>query len=97
VDFYQQTVKKIQEKGTDSEERSRRLKDAELVAKKAADTKGRKEAVLGDDGKGGEDAVTVKAKASQIAQDVMDELNAILKRSPSMHTTLSLALMKLEF
>jgi glutaredoxin len=85
VDFYQQTVKKIQEKGTDSEERSRRLKDAEL---EAADTKGRKEAVLGNS------ATTAKANpeagASQIAQDVTDELNAILKRSPSMHTTLSL-------
>ncbi|KAI9763951.1 MAG: hypothetical protein M1840_008985 [Geoglossum simile] len=83
VDFYQQTVNKIQEKVTDSEERSRRLKDAELVAKKAADTKGRKEA---DGSKGRKYATTVKAKpeveASQVAQDVTDELNAILKRSP---------------
>ena len=87
-------MKKIQEKGTDSEGRSRRLQDAELVAKKAADTKGRKEAVLGDVGKGDQGATTVKAKpedkASQMAQDAMDELNAILKRSPSMHTALSL-------
>ena len=88
----------MQEKGTDNAEMGRRLKDAELVAKKAADAKGPKGAVLGDSGKGDKGPTTVKAKseakASQTAHDVTDELNTILKRSPSMSTTLSSVLVK---
>ncbi|KAH0544983.1 hypothetical protein FGG08_000909 [Glutinoglossum americanum] len=86
VDFYQRTVKKMQEKGTDNAEMSKRLKDAELDAKKAADAKGPKEVVLGEGNKGDKHLAIVKANAdaedSRPAYDVTDELNAILKRSP---------------
>jgi glutaredoxin len=88
IDFYQQTLKKMQEKDTGNADMSRRLKDAELDAKKAADAKGPKEVVLGDGGKGDKRPTTAQAKpeaeSPQPAYDVTDELNSILKMSPSM-------------
>ncbi|KAI9864943.1 MAG: hypothetical protein M1813_002714 [Trichoglossum hirsutum] len=88
VDFYQHTVKKMQEKDTGNADMSKRLKNAELDAKKAADAKGPKEVVLGDGREEDKRPTTAKTnpetQSSGSAYDVTDELNKILKMSPSM-------------
>ncbi|KAH0547907.1 hypothetical protein GP486_008351, partial [Trichoglossum hirsutum] len=87
VDFYQRTTKKMQEKNTENADMSRRLKDAEMDAKKAADAKGPKEVVLGDGKEEDKRPAAAKTKPETqkprpAAHDVTDELNEILKMSP---------------